>query len=136
LARRFFSSFPVRGGDAGQTVDPFDQKDITGVSIAEKPKQLGTREHGIALVLDIPGGDRQAAFGGESRQLATSAVDVLGKSGPKVSSDGKNICSQKFNLSGSWIVKLLAFYEKLAVFEQLRPSAVNPRFSHAGQRRI
>jgi hypothetical protein len=132
LARRFFSSFPVRGGDAGQTVDPFDQKDITGVSIAEKPKQLGTREHGIA----IPGGDRQAAFGGESRQLATSAVDVLGKSGPKVSSDGKNICSQKFNLSGSWIVKLLAFYEKLAVFEQLRPSAVNPRFSHAGQRRI
>jgi hypothetical protein len=66
LARRFFSSFPVRGGDAGQTVDPFDQKDITGVSIAEKPKQLGTREHGIALILDIPGGDRQAAFGGES----------------------------------------------------------------------
>jgi hypothetical protein len=66
------------------------------VGIAEKPKQFGTRAHGIALVLDIPGGDRQAAFGGEGLQLATSAVEVLvGRSGPKVSSDERTFAPKR-----------------------------------------
>jgi hypothetical protein len=59
------------------TVDLLDEEDIARVGVAEKPKQLGTGEHCAAFVLDIPGGDRQAALGGESLQLIPGAVGVL-----------------------------------------------------------
>ena len=45
--------------------------------IAEKPEQFRPGELRAALILDVPGRDRQAALGGEGLQLFPRTVGVL-----------------------------------------------------------
>jgi hypothetical protein len=58
VARRQLSlqAFPVLRGQARETVDLLDQKNVARMRVREQPKQFGPGELGAAFVLKVPGG--------------------------------------------------------------------------------
>jgi hypothetical protein len=68
---------PVARREARQTVNLLDQQDVTGLRIVEQSEQLGARQLGAALVLDVPGGNRKTSLSSKGLELVARAVGVL-----------------------------------------------------------
>ena len=68
---------PVLGGETREPVDLLDQDDITAVTVGQEAEKLGPGKLGAALVLNVPGGDRKPAVGGERFELGTGTGRVL-----------------------------------------------------------
>jgi len=68
---------PVSGREAAKAVHLFDQKHIARLAVREEPEQLRPFQGRAAFVLNVAGGNRPAARGGEGAQLVLGAGRVL-----------------------------------------------------------
>ena len=82
--------FPVVVGKARQAVRLLDKERIARFAVGEEAEQIGARQLGPALVLDVGADDVEAALGGEGLDLLTRAGRVLFDGGSSEIGSGEN----------------------------------------------
>ena len=125
---------PVLGGETREPVNLLDQDDITAVTVGQEAEKLRPGKLGAALVLNVPGGDRKPAVGGERFELGTGTAGILriGRSSQIVGSNFLRAAAEKLPAPATLVKAAMLTNRTMRASRDLSGSVIN----HMTDRRL